>query len=729
MTRDARQSIERLLKQIRSAQVTYFPIRHHSPACAAHVQRWIRQHKPSSILIEGPSSFTSLIDLLLDSECVCPVAIYTSFARKTESEHTARFAAYYPFCDYSPELVAMREGHAIGSALRFIDLEYAEMVLTSMEEKPTTVRIDSLVDDPHLRHSEYVAELSRRLGCRDFNELWDHLFEQSWDGLETDELMDRIATWCALVRMDYSEAHLHSDGTQAREACMASAIVEEIEKNEGPVLVVTGGFHTVALPDLVAKGATRPETPSFSKDEIGTWLIRYSFDHLDALAGYASGMPGPAFYDRLWDATQAAPEDHDQARADVAADLIVEIGRLTRELDFPNVISTPDAIAAVQMTKDLANLRGHPWPMREDVLDGMRSCYIKGEVDVEGRMLLQLVRKVLSGDRIGRVPSRAGSPPIVVDFQREAKRLKLKLDATTNRELSLDLYRKALHREISRFFHRLDLLQIPFASFVGGPDFVNGTGLDLMIEHWRIHWSPATESSLIEASIFGPTIENAAGVVLQRKILELEDEGRGRSTDHAVTLLVRACRMGLHSLTPMLLPLIDQHIAEDSSLPSVVNGLSQLELLLHSLEPLEATNLTTVPELMNAAYQRACRLLAEVVHCPDDQVEESLKAIQSLREIVASSELDAELFSLTLTRMIAHPPEEAQATIVGAALGILYGERRITEEDLIRMTAGFVGGTSSDPRKTCGVLRGLLATAREIAWQVSALIEAVDSAV
>src|SRR5207248_2099796 len=197
-------------------------------------------------------------------------------------------------------------------------------------------------------------------------------------------------------------------------ACMAAAIRDELRQTAGSVLVVTGGFHTVALPDLVAADTPRPEPLSLSADEAGTWLMRYSFDQLDALAGYASGMPSPAFYDRLWEASskrghssfrpaetkQHSPEPEgrkdecpllDDAFAHVAADIIVEIGRLTRERNFPVAISTPDAIAAVQMTRQLARLRGHPWPLREDVLDGMRSCFVKGTMDAEGRVLLRLV--------------------------------------------------------------------------------------------------------------------------------------------------------------------------------------------------------------------------------------------------------------------------------------------------------------------------------------------------
>ncbi len=762
---DPEKLVNNLLPRLRSERVTYFPIRHHSPACAGHIQRWIETHKPEAVLIEGPESFDSLVELLSKDSCVCPVAVYTSYVDKkgrirskiestedsAEQEPSqefpaARFAAYYPFCEYSPEFVALRSGHAVGARIRFIDLEYPEKIMAQyhagMQPRKDEVTIDLLAADPHLMHSEYVQVLAKRLGCRDFNELWDHLFESQWDAIDTVAFIDRVATWCLMARFSYTEDDLNRDGTNAREACMAAAIIDELEKTTKSILVVTGGFHTVALPELVAKKTKRPKRLAMKDDEYGSWLMRYSYDQLDSLAGYQSGMPSPAFYERMWNATQEAKAlgeeiDSDQARNLAAADILVEIGRATREQNMSTRLSTPDAIAAVQMTKELAKLRGHKWPLREDVLDGVRSCFVKGEVDAEGQFLLQLVQRVLSGNRIGQTPPESGVPPIVDDFYREARRLRISLDKVERREVTLDLYRKVNHRETSRLFHRLTELGIEFAVFTSGPDFVTGQGLDLMLEHWQVCWSPATESALIEASIYGPTVEVAAGNRLRQHIAQLEDEGMGRSTAAAVEILIRACRLGLHQQTPTIARLVGIHIAEDPLLPSVTRGLSQLELLGNSREPLEATNLMAIPTLITAAYRRACHLLSEIATCPDDAVADIIRSLSSLREVVASvlqpdepaadeeTELDSDLFYEALRRIVEHTPAEAQPTIVGAAAGILYGEGQINEGELIAITSGYLGGTS-DPRKSCGILRGLLATAREVAWQVTKIVQAID---
>ena len=44
--------------------VLYYPVRHHSPACAWHLQRVIQRYRPDCILIEGPEDAGPLLPLL-----------------------------------------------------------------------------------------------------------------------------------------------------------------------------------------------------------------------------------------------------------------------------------------------------------------------------------------------------------------------------------------------------------------------------------------------------------------------------------------------------------------------------------------------------------------------------------------------------------------------------------------------------------------------------------------
>ena len=85
----ANPGLDAMLAGLVSDRVIYFPIRHHSPACAWHLERLIRAWKPQSLLIEGPACFTSLIPLVLNPGTKAPFAIYTSFVNAEGKDEKA----------------------------------------------------------------------------------------------------------------------------------------------------------------------------------------------------------------------------------------------------------------------------------------------------------------------------------------------------------------------------------------------------------------------------------------------------------------------------------------------------------------------------------------------------------------------------------------------------------------------------------------------------------------
>jgi hypothetical protein len=179
--------LEHILDQLWTEQIIFFPVRHHSPACAWHLMKLIQKERPCAVLVEGPESFTPLIPLILHERTRPPFAVYTQYVYESTPKFSAgeapsqeekkwpavRFAAYYPFCEYSPEFVALREGQAVGARLKFIDLNYPDQVLSEIHEDDESAapRIDSLLEERHLQHSAYLQELARRTGCRDTNDL------------------------------------------------------------------------------------------------------------------------------------------------------------------------------------------------------------------------------------------------------------------------------------------------------------------------------------------------------------------------------------------------------------------------------------------------------------------------------------------------------------------------------------------------------------------------------
>ena len=128
-----------------------------------------------------------------------------------------------------------------------------------------------------------------------------------------------MAAYCLLARLDHTDDDLRADGTLQREAEMAfhvRAALDARKPGDGPVLVVLGGFHAVALPDLLAGP---PDTPARAIPErtvtSDAALIRFTFDRLERLNGYAAGMTSPAWHQLLWEHLTQTGRPRDGAAA------------------------------------------------------------------------------------------------------------------------------------------------------------------------------------------------------------------------------------------------------------------------------------------------------------------------------------------------------------------------------------------------------------------------------
>jgi hypothetical protein len=673
-------------------RVVYLPVRHHSPACAWHADRLMRQLRPDAVLIEGPRNANALLPLLTHPATRTPVALYLTYIDRTE-EPASRHAAWYPMCDYSPELAAIRAAAAVGCRAQFIDLSLPEVAAaTGQRPDPTP---PSLLREPFFAHGAFIRAACERTGARDGDDLWDHLFELDYREKAAEDFFGGVLAYCRMVRMSTAESEIAQDGSLERERAMAAAVAEE----RGRVLVLTGGFHSVALP------ATAPaDTPPLevAPEDAQVTLMRYGFEQLDRLNGYSSGMPGPEFYQRDWEQRPAL-------------ELVVEIAGQCRER--LKSVSTADAIAAWEHVLRLAKLRGHRRPSREDLLDGVRSVFVKGAADAEGVPVLAIARKALAGNRIGQTPPEAGLPPIVHDFRRTAALLRIRLDRPEASTLTLDLYREEKHRAASRFFHRLRFLDVPFAQCQRGPDFVGARDLERIQEVWQYRWTPDTESALIQLGLYGSTIEEAAAARLVERFEETASQaGSGRS-DAAVALVMSACVMGLHRRSAELLARTAPVIAQDPSFQSVARAMERLIVLQHAREPLEAHHLKGIDDLALAAYYRACFLIPELRHTPEEEEKATLEALNTLRQAVETLGDTPLLADLRAGRLfeVADAQDASSSALQGGAAGLLYLDGRLPGDDLGARLGGQLQG---DPERGARFLYGLLRMARSVLWAV-----------
>ncbi|WP_152616599.1 DUF5682 family protein [Sphingomonas sp. ERG5] len=690
------------------------PIRHHSPACAAQLERLIAAVQPAAILVEGPCDFDPLIEQLCDPRTRAPVAI-VSLREAVAGQATRRVASYFPFCAHSPELVALQAAAALGLQARFIDLPSTarEMVFDEAGEPARSL----LSDERPFDVGDYVTALARELGCRDGNEVWDQLFEARIADPDWQRFFADVARYCACIRAATDPAQLEHDGTLAREAQMRAILAETRAVVSGPIVALVGGFHATAL----FEPAT--DKPVAARADAGrSYLIRYGMRQLDSLGGYGAGLPLPGFYDRLW-------QVRDSGGQGLALALVGGFAAHLRASDGAEAPSFPVVANAVEQAERLAALRGRPFPARDDIIDAIRSSFIKGEIPAERVPLLNELNAWLTGTAIGEVPPSAGSPPLVEAVRVQARSLGFAVNDGERRTRELDIYRKPRHRAASRFCHAMALIKADFSQRTAGPDFRNDVALDRLHEVWSVAWSPLVEARLIELSEAADTLGEALAFVLAQKLAELSEHGKGRSALAAIDLFSAACRAGLGTETYAILALVEQQVIEDPQLSSVVAALTDLVLLRRGRETLGIADTAPLDHLIGAAWRRVLALLPELTDFGPDQVRDAVSALADLRgliELARSSEAPIEiaLFDEALARLQGQP---LAPMLAGAVMAFAVIDGKTDAEGLAARLSGELASGYVDPAERLAFLGGIIAIARELLWTLPEIITTLDA--
>ncbi|WP_063824690.1 DUF5682 family protein [Nocardia pseudovaccinii] len=687
---------------MRTGPVTFVGVRHHSPACARLVRDTIRALRPAHVLIEGPADMNDRLDELLLGHDL-PIAIFTSYR-----DSGTRHLSWAPLCDYSPEWVALTEGSATGAQVRFIDLPAWHPAFADTENRYA---------DAERRYDRAISRLCAEFGVDNIDTLWDHLFEVGDDAT----LPIRLDTYFDLVRGE----DVATDSDNAREKYMAQWVrtaladvtcqAQRLGTAPAPIVVVTGGFHRPALIRRIASPCDAtggcattsepaakaeidwPEIPRFPDEGIGgSYLVPYAFRRLDAFTGYQSGMPSPAYYQRLW---------HDGAS--IAADGIAE-AVVARLRGRGQAVSTADLIGARALTLGLSRLRGHIAPARTDVLDGLAGALITEALDRPlpwtGRGQLRpgtdpvVVEMVaaLAGDTVGHLHELTPHPPLVADAERELARCGIPESGRFVGDLAT-----TAGLDASRVLHRLRVLEIPGFERTSGP--AAGRKPELT-ETWQISRAEFRLPALIEAGALGATCAEAAAARLGDRFAD-----SGPDPAALAAILFDATLCGLSELTHDIVASV-RTLVGSSSAPTALGTLLAVALGLWRHDRIfGTTGSTTLGVLMDAVVIRLLWLVEGIRGGPAPADDGLLHALIAVRDAAlhAASTVSVERVDLigVFRRCAAadRPP-----ALRGAAVGMVAALDPTHATDLVRAVR-----LAAAPTVLGDFLAGLFALARE----------------
>ncbi len=462
-----------------------YGIRRHGPGCARSLLAALTELQPDIVLVEGPPDAQGVLALLPHEGMRPPVALLVY------PPDSPQRAVYYPFASFSPEWQALSYAIRRGVPVRFMDLPQSICLAEGYErsdgrttdaeparasdgsEDGRTWTDPSLEEDP-------IGRLAEAAGYTDHELWWEHQIEQRQD--PTDLFLGILEAMGAL-----RERHPLPQGHEARrEAHMRQVIRAAQKEGYNRIAVVCGAWHAPALASL---GPAKPDADllrGLSKVRVETTWIPWTNDRLSYRSGYGAGVASPGWYEHLW----TAPDR-------VSVRWVAHAARLLRGEDLD--ASSANVIETVRLAETLAALRGLPVPGLAELQEAMQAVLCGGE---QGSM--RLIRDRLEvGDRLGEVPEETPSVPLQRDLEALQRRLRLK-PSVESKSLDLDL-RNENDLARSRLLHRLRLLDIPW----GNPQRVRGKS-GTFHELWQLQWHPEFPVALIEANVWGNTVESAA---------------------------------------------------------------------------------------------------------------------------------------------------------------------------------------------------------------------------
>ena len=461
-------------------RVSVLGIRHHGPGSARSVAAELDRLKPSAVLIEGPVDADPLLALAADPGLVPPVALLAY------APEAPRVSAFWPFAVFSPEWQALTWAAANGVRARFCDLP-AAMVLAGQHHDADGDDADG-DDGADLAPEEEpdpIGQLAAAAGYDDPERWWDDVIESRAQSPEREgRVFAALGEAMAELRAGRSGNALE----RRREAHMRQVLRATLKETTGTVAVVCGAWHVPAL--------TAP-LPSAAKDaallrgvrkrKAALAWVPWTHSRLASASGYGAGITSPGWYQHLFTAG-----DQTVVR------WLTRVARVLRGHDLP--VSSAHIIEAVRLAETLAVLRGRPLAGLAEVSEAAKSVMCDGD-DLAAAFV---TRDLVVGEALGAVPDDAPPVPLDADLRARARALKLKIEPLI-RTLALDL-RKETDRGRSVFLHRLGVLGIGWGEVTA--DLVRGTGT--FHETWTLRWRPELAVEIIDAALWGTTVESAA---------------------------------------------------------------------------------------------------------------------------------------------------------------------------------------------------------------------------
>ena len=652
------------------AAVEVYGIRHHGPGSARSMLAALADFDPDAVLIEGPADADRVLDWVLADGMEPPLALL-AYAPERPS-----VAAFWPFAAFSPEWQAMTWALGRGVETHFCDLP-AAMSLAPQRAAAQPALDDHQHRDPDRDGGDHPQDLdpdapavgrrrqrseaadplralAQAAGYDDPERWWDDIVESRLDGSSPfPALVEAMTELRAEVGPGDDSKEVLSEAR--REAYMRQTIRSALRRGRRRVAVVCGAWHAPAVqPPLPPAKQDAAILRGSRRRKITITWVPWSHERLAASTGYGAGVASPGWYAHLW----SAPDQP-------ITRWLSKVARSLRTRDL--AASSAQVIEAVRLAETLAALRGRPLAGLSEVTEATRAVLCDGDE----RAVRFVTQHLVVGQALGAVNEQVPTVPLEADLLRTCRRLRVRREAAA-RIYDLDL-RKPYDQDRSRLFHRLRLLEIDWVR----PARSDIEALGTFRETWRVQWRPEFSVAVVEASVWGTTVADAAG-------------GRVRAvlTEGDLVQLTRTVERCLHADLPdALRDLLAALTAKAALDADVVHLMDALPALARAQRygDVRQTDTTALKQVSDVLLRRICAGLPRAVTGLDEdnatqmrgRIDEVSAAVGLLRDTTAEGSTVLAMWHDTLAATIDR--RDVHGQLVGRMVRLLHDAERLDD--------------------------------------------------
>lgn len=631
--------------------VRFFGIRHHGPGSARSLVHALEALRPDVVLIEGPPEGDGLLPLAAHPEMKPPVALLVY-----ETDNPSH-SVFYPFTLFSPEWQAILYSIRSGVEARFIDL---------------SAGIRFGMQGARGRRQDPLQMLAEAAGYTDSERWWEHLVEERQDDAA---VFEAIAEAMAALRPDPLETE---DAVEAaREATMRQGIRKAEKDGFGSVAVVCGAWHVPALAATVPVSKDQKTLKGLGKVKTQATWVPWTNGRLALESGYGAGVESPGWYHHLW----LHPDD-------TAAHWMTRVAGLLRSEDLE--ASPAQTVDAVRLAMTLSALRDRPRPGLQEMNDAALAVFCSGQT-----VPMRLIRdRLIVGEALGEVPSDTPQVALAEDLSKLQRRLRLKPDASV-RELDLDL-RNDNDRLRSLLLHQLNLLDIDW----GASQKVYGKS-GTFHELWRLQWRPELSVQVVEASVWGNTVAEAAAAATTDRL--------SKSTDLAAVtgLLHQVLLAGLFPIVPVAVGRLEELSALAVDVLALMRAVPSLASVVR-YGNVRQTDTAAVAHVLDAMLTRICiGLPGACLGLSDEAARDMLEAIGRVDEAVGLLEKPDEATRWRGALAALVDLQGGSPLLAGRACGLLL-DAQVWEPGEGRRRLGLALGAAVEPTQAAAWIEGFL---------------------